>query len=133
MYPVVMLINEFQQLKNMRKILFYSGLIRVRVSRNDLLNKAKEIRTIMKNIVPMNLTKEQEQEFKASTKCYLCGVDYKNDDAKVRDHDHLTGDSRSSAHQSCNAQFSWKDYKIPVIFHNLKGNDSHFLISRRLK
>src|SRR5690606_11329373 len=29
----------------------------------DLLNEAKEIRKIMKNIVPINLTKDQEQEF----------------------------------------------------------------------
>ena len=82
----------------------------------------------MEKIIPMNLTEDEEQQFNASTKCYLCGVDYNNDDIKVRYHDHLTGSYRGSAHQRCNLQYSFKNYKVPVIFHNLKGYDSHLII-----
>ena len=57
----------------------------------------------------MNLTDDEEKQFESSTKCYLCTVDYKDDeDIKVRDHDHLTGAYRGSAHQNCNLQYSWR-------------------------
>ena len=68
----------------------------------------------------MNLTVDEEQEFQSCSKCYLCNVDYNDDDIKVRDHDHLTGAYRGSAHNACN--------QLPVIFHNLKGYDSHLII-----
>ena len=42
----------------------------------------------------------------------------------------MTGKYRGSAHQTCNLklQISAEKIKIPVIFHNLKGYDSHFII-----
>ena len=49
---------------------------------------------------------------------------------KARDHCHITGKFRGSAHDYCN----WKlridpdKIKIPVVFHNLRGYDSHFLM-----
>jgi len=49
-------------------------------------------------------------------------------EVKVRDHDHLTGKYRGAAHDRCNVQYGWKNYKIPVLFHNLRGYDSHFII-----
>ena len=93
-----------------------------------LLNEAQEIKNIMRKIVPMHLTDEQEENFKNSEKCYLCGGDFTEDNYSVRDHDHLTGEFRGAAHTKCNLAYSWKNYKIPVIFHNLKGYDSHFII-----
>jgi len=53
---------------------------------------------------------------------------FTTDDYKVRDHDHLTGGSRGAAHNSCNLKYSWRHYKLPVIFHNLKGYDSHLIL-----
>ena len=57
---------------------------------------------------------------------------YKKDDVSVRDHCHITGKYRGSAHQNCNLklQISAEKIKIPVIFYNLKGYDSHFIIQQ---
>ena len=50
----------------------------------------------------------------------------------MRDHCHITGKYRGSAHKACNLklQISAEKIKIPVIFHNLRGYDSHFIINQ---
>ena len=40
---------------------------------------------------------------------------------------HVTGKYRGSGHQDCNINYRLTD-KIPVIFHNLKGYDSHLIM-----
>ena len=65
---------------------------------------------------------------------YLSEKKYKGNDGPneepVRDHRHVTGKYRGSAHKKCNLklQISAEKIKIPVIFHNLKGYDRHFII-----
>ena len=53
-------------------------------------------------------------------------------DVHVRDHCHITGKFRGSAHQECNLKLRIKpeNLKIPVIFHNLRGYDSHFIMQQ---
>ena len=60
----------------------------------------------------------------------ICNKKYTNEDIKVRDHCHITGKYRGSAHQDCNLKLRIKpeEIKIPVIFHNLRGYDSHFIM-----
>ena len=79
---------------------------------------------------PLNLTKVEEKEFQKSTHCHICNRKYGKDDVPVRDHCHITGKYRGSAHDSCNLklQISAEKIKIPVIFHNLKGYDSHLIM-----
>ena len=48
-------------------------------------------------------------------------------DNKVRDHRHITGKYRGSAHWSCNIHLKLTK-KVPVIFHNLKGYDIHLIM-----
>ena len=47
-------------------------------------------------------------------------------DNKVRDHCHITGKYRVAAHWSCNVNLKMSK-KVTVIFHNLKGYDSHLI------
>ena len=51
---------------------------------------------------------------------------------KVRDHCHFTGEYRGAAHKFCNLKLKIKlgKTKIPVIFHNLKGYDSHLIMQK---
>ena len=80
---------------------------------------------------PLKMTGEDEKAFKKATHCHICEKRYKLDDVPVRDHCHVTGKYRGSAHQTCNLklQISAENIKIPVVFHNLKGYDSHFIMN----
>lgn len=75
---------------------------------------------------PIKMTPADEETFKQATECHICGKKYNNKDKRVRDHCHVTGKYRGSAHEACNLNFQLTD-KIPVIFHNLRGYDSHFI------
>ena len=79
---------------------------------------------------PLKMTKENEIDFQKATKCHICDKPYKDKDIRVRDYCHITGKFRGSAHQDCNLKLQIKPetIKIPVIFHNLRGYDSHFIM-----
>ena len=79
---------------------------------------------------PLRMTKEDEKEFQKAKECHICNKKYINEDIKVRDHCHITGKYRGSAHQECNLKLTVnpEEVKIPVIFHNLRGYDSHFIM-----
>ena len=80
---------------------------------------------------PLIMSIEDEKAFNEATHCHICENKYKVDDVPVRDHCHVTGKYRGSAHQTCNLKLriSAEKIKIPVIFHNLKGYDSHFIMN----
>ena len=81
---------------------------------------------------PLVMTEDDEQHFKTMDGCHICGEKYTDKDVRVRDHCHITGKFRGSAHQECNLKLRIKpdDIKIPVIFHNLRGYDSHFIMQQ---
>ena len=76
---------------------------------------------------PLVMSPEDEDKFQKATSCHICGKKYKKTDKRVRDHCHINGEFRGSAHNQCNRDFTITN-KIPVIFHNLKGYDSHFIM-----
>ena len=76
---------------------------------------------------PLKTTKEDKKNCRKGDSCDICNKKYINKDIIVRDHCHSTGKYRGSAHQDCNLNFQLTD-QIPVIFHNLRGYDSHFIM-----
>ena len=97
-----------------------------------MLDEVKYCKRIIKKEFnkPLNMTKENEEEFQKADECHICNKKYTADDIRVRDHCHITGKFRGSAHQECNLQLRLNPdkIKIPVIFHNLRGYDSHFIM-----
>ena len=75
------------------------------------------------------LTWQEETRHHNADKCYICKKPFgpKIPEQKVMDHDHVTGLYRGPAHSKCNLMMR-KLYKIPVVFHNFKGYDSHLLV-----
>ena len=97
-----------------------------------MLKEVKYCKKVMKKEFnkPLRMTKEDEEEFQKAKECHICEQKYTNKDIRVRDHCHITGKYRGSAHQECNLKLrvNPEEIKIPVIFHNLRGYDSHFIM-----
>ena len=80
---------------------------------------------------PMDeLTYEQKTEFRNATHCSICNKKFQPDDTKVQDHCHFTGKYRGAAHVKCNLDYSFRYFKIPIFFHNLKNYDAHLIIAK---
>ena len=78
------------------------------------------------------MTAEENKEFERSNICWICGGLIDLDDKKVRDHCHIFGNFRGSSHWNCNIDLKISK-KLPVIFHNLKGYDSHLIFKQLSK
>ena len=72
------------------------------------------------------MREEEEEQFQSSNTCWICEKLIDNHDEKVRDDCHITGKFRGAAHWSCNINLQLTK-KVPVIFHNLRGYDSHLI------
>ena len=46
---------------------------------------------------------EEEEQFQSSNTCQICEKVIDDDNEKVRDHCHVTGNFRGAAHWSCNS------------------------------
>ena len=73
------------------------------------------------------MTEEEENLFQKSNNCWICKK-LIDDEEKVRDHCHVTGKFRGVAQKICNVNFQLTK-KVPVIFRNLKGYDSHLIFN----
>ncbi|GFW13497.1 uncharacterized protein TNCV_1209631 [Trichonephila clavipes] len=90
-----------------------------------LLDEEKSILDTLRFVKLMVFSMTDEENFKSSTLCSICENPLNGD--AVRDHDHLTGAYRGAAHHRCNLNFKLANY-IPVVIHNLRNYDGHFLI-----
>ena len=73
------------------------------------------------------MSKEDNEDFENCTKCWIFDNDYIEGDVKVKDHCHMTGKYRVSAHRDCNINIEL-NHEAPAVFHNLKNYDSHLFM-----
>ncbi|XP_033729639.1 uncharacterized protein LOC117318793 [Pecten maximus] len=90
-----------------------------------MLREQEEIEQKFKNVEPMVMTGKDWQSFNNAVYCHICGKELGDD--RVRDHCHVTGKFRGAAHNECNINYKFTG-RIPVVFHNLRGYDSHLII-----
>ena len=118
--------------KYSKPVTIYRGEKAVYKFMEAMLNEVKYCKYVMKREFnkPLKMTKDDEQEFQKAEECHICNKKYTDKDIRVRDHCHITGKYRGSAHQECNLKLKEnpEEMKIPVIFHNLRGYDSHFIM-----
>ena len=90
-----------------------------------MLTLEKDIKSRLSHIEPMKLCEEEQTQFTESTEFHICHEPLNGD--AVRDHDHVNGEFRGAAHNSCNLNYKAKP-KIPVLFHNLRGYGAHIIM-----
>ncbi|KAK5650776.1 hypothetical protein RI129_001805 [Pyrocoelia pectoralis] len=94
----------------------------------ELYAIAQWANVIINNVIPMEtLTPSQVEQFQNASVCHICMKPFTDCDIKVRDHNHFTGKYRGASHQECNLNYT-DSHVLPVVFHNLSGYDSHFII-----
>ena len=82
-----------------------------------------------KNLV---MSPEDEETFQLSNKCWICDKLFDVGDDKIRYCCHVTGKYRGFAHWSCSANLKFTK-NVLVIFHNLRGYDSHLIMQEMNK
>ena len=77
-------------------------------------------------------SEKEEHLSQQSNSCWICEKLIDTDKEKVRDNCHVTGKFRGAAHWSCNINLQLTK-KITVMFHNLRGYDSHLIFCELVK
>ena len=90
------------------------------------------IRNELANPKVMRMSPEDVLIHSRAGVCHICEKPLAVGGTKdsVRDHCHITGKYRGAAHNACNLKLRLEPWKtpIPVVFHNLRGYDSHLLM-----
>ena len=99
----------------------------------SIFNEYSYCRFVMKKHFNKNLimSAEENEEFEKSNISWICSKLIENED-KVRDHCHITGKYSGAAHWKCNIKLK-ASKQLPVIFHNLRGYDSHLIFKELSK
>ena len=87
---------------------------------NSMIKEGKFCTNIMKKDVNKEpvMIKEDDEDFESSTKWRIYDHIYVEGDPKIRDHCHITGKYRATAHRDCNINTEL-NHKMCVIFRNL--------------
>jgi DNA polymerase type B, organellar and viral len=92
----------------------------------------KEVRGQLNRNEPLQMSTADEERFRSSVNCESCGCVYGDGNRKVRHHCHVTGNFLAPVCNRCNLvlkpRSNGRDFFIPVVFHNLKGYDSHVIL-----
>ncbi|XP_041361144.1 uncharacterized protein LOC121377277 [Gigantopelta aegis] len=108
-----------------KPLVTYRGLDATDKCVECMVKEQEDIEQKFKWCESMVITGRDWQSFKTATHCHICNepLDLK----PVRDHCHITGKFRGAAHSECNLNYKFTG-RIPVVFHNLRGYDSHLIM-----
>lgn len=104
----------------------YHGPQTARWFLQEMKRVAGVIEEQFKDVKPLTMTPEDERRFREATSCHICDRPLQEED-RVRDHCHLSGNFRGAAHNACNINYKLPTY-VPVFFHNLSGYDAHLFV-----
>ena len=124
-YKVVCIDDRFT-----KRIVVYRGENAAYEFIKAILKEYKYCKKVMNKHFNENMVMSEEEEhlFQQSNSYWICEKLIGNDEEKVIDHCHVTGKFRDAAHWDCNINFQLTK-KIPVIFYNLRGYDSHLIFN----
>ena len=80
--------------------------------------------------VDMIWNDEAKEKFESATHCHVCGKELNRlVEPLVQYHYHFPAQFRGAAHQQCNLNYKidTSRYKLPIVFHNLRGYDAHLM------
>ena len=120
--------------KYSKDVVFYRGKNPVFKFIQCIFKEYSYCKDVMKKHFNKNLvmTAEENEEFERSNICWICSKLIDIGDNKVRDHCHITGKYRGAVDWSCNINLKISK-KLVVIFHNLRGYDSHLIFKELSK
>jgi len=114
---------------------------------DHVMEESRVISKIVSHQVPMRpMTSDEHKLQEAATKCVNCGGLFSDRYLKVHHHDHVIGEYLFPACQKCNLQLrprkagkkrkycsdGKENYEensfLPILFHNLKNYDAHFVL-----
>ena len=128
-YKVVCVDNRYS-----KRIVLYRGRNAVFKFFKSIFGEYNYCKKIMRKYFCKNMimSAEENELFEMANICWICGGLMENTGNKVRNHCHITGKYRGAAHYSCNINLKISK-KVPVIFHNLNGYDSHLIFKELSK
>ena len=128
-YKVVCVDNKYS-----KKINLYRRKDAVNRFVKSILKECNYCIIVVKKYFNKNLimSAEENERFELTNICWICSKLIENSDNKVRHHCHITGKYRGATHWNCNIYLKMTK-KVPVIFHNLKGYDSHLIFKELSK
>ena len=128
-YKLVCVDDKFSE-----KIVLYRGKDAVYQYIKSSLKEYNYCKSVVKKHFNKNLimSAEENERFVLTNICWICSKLIENSDDKVRDYCHISEKYRGAAHWSCNINLKITN-EVPVIFHNLKGCDSHLIFKELSK
>ena len=121
-YKVVCIDNNFS-----KKVVLYEGKNAAYRFIEAIIEEYDNCKKNDKKIILIRILLCLQKRKISINRCWICGKLFDVGDDKVRDHCHITGKYRDAVHWSCNNNLKLTK-RISVIFHNLRGYDSHLII-----
>ncbi|MCE2507588.1 MAG: hypothetical protein J4F36_14200, partial [Nitrosopumilaceae archaeon] len=77
----------------------------------------------------LELSSDEKQQYRDAKTCHICKKVFNDpqNNRKVQDHCHYTGQYRGAAHNNCNLRYRIPNF-INIESHNLSGYDAHLII-----